>query len=351
MPLEGPCPLTLLVTYRGGDDVRVPLLDDRSTFVLRLDGPDGWIRRDQMAFPPPMGGPSMRPLRRGESMAGVAYLHDHFSRLTQGKSTLQMTLVIWPEVAGKSERVIFAETLEVDLLAQGQESLGQRIGEVAAQVAIADPGTDRLRLYESVRSLSHRDLIPLFLRALADPPVPQFHLDAWHRLVELCETYSERQALVRYLARQGVSQDQIIFELWRQARVRLTDQEIVELRRAENLAIKLACLEYYPDRALTDGMIRSLENEIADLNGRFAALNPRSTGKHQAEASPPGLPGSDTPPAETGTLSPKAAPTEPRAWLLAGAGLGCFCLGVAAGFLISRGRVRRQVRRSHTAGG
>ena len=169
MPLEGPCPLTLLVTYRGGDDVRVPLLDGRSTFVLRLDGPDGWVRRDQMAFPPAMGGPSMRPLRRGESMAGVVYLHDYFSRLTQGKSTLQMALVIWPEVAGRSERVIFEESLGVDLVAEGQESLGQRIGEVAAQVAIADPGTDRLRLYESLRSLSHRDLIPLFLRALADP--------------------------------------------------------------------------------------------------------------------------------------------------------------------------------------
>jgi len=340
MPLEGPCPLTLRVKYYGNEAVRVAPLEDRESFAVAIEGPHTWQQRQQLT---PQGGilyQDKRPLPREREMTCTVYLHDYFSHLTPGEATLEIALYLWPDVRGKTKRAIVRTSTTVSLAQEGDQRLAWRIRRIASQIAAAPRAHERLMLYRSVANLAHPDLIPLFIQALEGRSPHSFRWTATHRVVELCEIYGRRQALLDYLVRHGVREDQSIFELWKQAGVQLPDREVYLLCGAENPWVKLICLQYHGDRRLPDGVYESFAAEMDDMNRDWRALAESMGGIGRLPVAPPVTREKGTGAKHIGTVRAERARGGTRSWAIVAVGACAALCGFAAGVALVKARGR-----------
>ena len=252
MPFEGPCPVTIVVTNAGSRDVPVAAVGADEPFCVTLGEPSGWKLKEYAGSTGRIYDAEPEPLAPGESLRRTVYLHNIFTHLKPGRATVALEVTLFREKArllteGQEPQrpVELRREFEVNLVEQGAGELARRLAAISARIQSAASAQERLALYESVKNLSHPDLVPVLFRALSDDSVGSFHFAAKVRLVDLCETYGMRQALVDYLATCGERLDQVIFDKWKEAGVRLSEEQLAELRRAKDPWVRLTCLKYY----------------------------------------------------------------------------------------------------------
>ena len=264
VPVEGPIPLEIKVTYEGNKEVEVISLD--GIFLdLSFQTPLSWESRAKVVLQTFHGRLPVVTLTKGKSMYRLIYLHDFFSKVTPGKVELPITLRIWPEAGAAKEPVVLSSTVVLDIMKANPKGLESRIKTIASQISGEEKPEKRLELYRSLANLSHPDLIPVFLQALSDRKVRDFHSIARNRLVGLCETDGNWQPIAKYLIVHGDRADEYFFTFWHQKRGKLSAEQINELSNSSNLWIRLYTVKLYGKHEEATGLIASLEAEIEEL--------------------------------------------------------------------------------------
>jgi hypothetical protein len=335
--------MTIVVTNVGADPVGIvrPLDDNGSPFSVFLGQPEGWLLRSpEFLHMYCSHGPAAELIRPQESLVRTVYLHDKFSQLLPGRTALRVTVSVTIGSQEQPQQLRLEAVAHLDLVKQGLDQLARRIATLRSQIQGAGSCLERCPLYRSVMGLSHPDLIPLFFDMLSDDSICAERLEhvVRVRLVELCETYTHRQLLVEYLSTRGEMGDQPIFELWKQAGVRPSDLQIMQLHCARNPWVQLHTLEYFGGNRAN---YESLQNQIDDLDRHFREVMSTVDGARVAR------------PVDSGrdvAIAERAAPRvqEPLdkarrfpVLPLLGVGLFGLVLGLVGGFLLRTGRVRR----------
>jgi hypothetical protein len=208
----------------------------------------------------------------GESLSFVIYLHDYFSSITPGKVQFPVTVKVWRKAEVAEEPTVLRQVCDIDVMQPDAERFADRIAEIRSRIAQEQSAEQRLELYKSLASLSHADLVPIFLESLLDPTAQVFHLTARRRAVQLAETYNNRELLINQLAHHGGRYDAEFFRLWQERKVRLSDEQIARLCDSASLWTRLFCLEHYGQQYNRKGLIDSLEAELGDLAERVHKL-------------------------------------------------------------------------------
>lgn len=270
VPYEGPIALFVSISYQRENEITI--LHDAHEDVS-FEAPRGWELKKPPELRHLQGRLPTVTLSKGQSISYVVYVHDYFDSIAPGKVDLPITVSLWPEGAQDiSEAVVLRAACTLNVLAPNPEDFRRRIAEIAGQIASERSGDQRMELYRSVASLSHPDLVPIFLESLLDSHMLIFHFTARKRLVELAEKYEQRCLIIRHLASHGSRYDAQFFDLWRAKQVRLSQQEIMQLCEASSLWIRLLCLENYEDQYNRQGLIASLKSELDELNERVRTL-------------------------------------------------------------------------------
>ena len=278
-PLGGPIPLELKVSYKGRNEVEISSLD--SPFLnLSFHSPMGWdsVKRDPRRIL--FGRLPLVKLANGESLSRVLYLHDFFSKMTPGRMELPLTLKIWPEAGSAKNPIILKKTIVVEIERDSADQLEARIRSIASRIA-QEKAEERLELYRSLGSLSHRELTPIFVQALSDVRVRAFHLTARKRLIDLCEAEGNWDPIVRYLAVRGTRYDFYFFTYLQGKKINLSLEQRSALNNASNIWIRLYALEFFSQEqegkfggllGSFEGLLGSLKGEIKDLTDRVTEL-------------------------------------------------------------------------------
>lgn len=270
VPFEGPIALDLTVTYEGTDEITI-LVDQ---FIeVEFEPPPGWTLKERSTLRNLDGWLPTMTLTTGQSFSLVIYLHNYFSSIAAGKTQLPVTVKIWREAEDSKEPIVLREVCELNVSEADPARFAERIADLQRQITSEQSAEKREALYQSIASLSHSDLIPIFVDSLLDPAMLMFHSTARRRLVELAETYDNRQLLINYLANHGGRYDGEFFSLWDQKQVRLSDEEVARLCESSSVWTRLFCLEHYQQQYNRKGLIDSLETELGELTERVRKLS------------------------------------------------------------------------------
>lgn len=267
--MEGPIPLTLTVAYDGADEVTIL----SGQFIeVEFEPPPGWMLKEKSALRHVQGWLPTETLAPGQSLSLEVYLHDHFSSITPGMVELPVSVKIARKTEPPAAPVTLREVCELDVTGPDPERFADRIAEIRQRILAQPSAEQRLELYKSLASLTHPDLIQLFLESLLDPGVQVFHLTARRRAAELAETFGRNDSVVRYLANHGGRYDEEFFRLWDQNQTRLLDEEIMRLCESTSLWTRLFCLEHFRQQYNRKGMIESLKTELQEVSERVENL-------------------------------------------------------------------------------
>ncbi|HZM85050.1 MAG TPA: hypothetical protein VFF31_00710 [Blastocatellia bacterium] len=266
---EGPIPVTLTMTYHGKDPIEI--MSDE--FIdIEFEPPQGWTLKERPKLRNLTGILPTTTLSNGQSLSRQIYLHDYFSSITPGDTKLTVVVKVWPKSEGKVEPFVLREFCSFKVMGPDPEGFKDRIRRIHQQILSEKSAEKRLELYKSLASLSHADLIPIFLESLLDPHMLVFHLTARRRLVDLAEKYGKRDSLIAHLANHGGRYDAEFFRLWQEKQIRLTEEEISRLCESSSLWVRLFCLENYGKQYNRKGLIDSLKSELKELTERAQNL-------------------------------------------------------------------------------
>jgi hypothetical protein len=269
VPFEGPIPITLTITYQGENPIEI--MSDE--FIdIEFEPPHGWQLKERPQLRNLMGILPTTILTRGKSLSRQIYLHDYFSSITSGDTKLTVVVKVWPKSEGEVEPFVLREVCSFNVMGPDPEGFKDRIRRIHQQILSEKSAEKRLELYKSLASLSHPDLIPIFLESLLDPYMLVFHQTARRRLVDLVERYGKRDSLIANLANHGGRYDAEFFRLWKEKQIRLTEEEISRLCESSSLWIRLFCLEHYGKQYNRKGLIDSLKAELKELTERAQNL-------------------------------------------------------------------------------
>jgi hypothetical protein len=271
--LEGPIPLSLMITYQGKGEIEI--LSDQ--FIdIEFEPPPGWTLKEKPKLRFLEGRLPTVTLAQGQSLSQQLYLHDYFSSITPGPTQLRITVTLHLHTEATSEPVVLQDVCAFEVMPPDPEGFQHRIEEIHRQILSEQSAEKRLELYKSLASLSHPDLIAIFLEALLDPAMLVFHRTARGRLVELAERYGQRDRIIKYLASHGSRYDGEFFRLWQQKQIRLSDEEILRLCESSSLWTRLFCLEHFEHQYNRKGLIESLKAELQELSERVRNLESAS---------------------------------------------------------------------------
>ena len=275
IPAEGPCALEIRVTCVGENAVAFTSLDDDRFFRLAFQTPTGWKERERALADRLVrvcGRVHAITLRNGQSVSRTVYLHDYFRRIAPGRARLGVTLTIWPRGHAGKVPIVLAKTVALDVRETGPEGLSRRIEAIGSQIRVERKASRRMGLYASVTRLSHPTLIPVLIRALSDRQAISFHDTARFRLMTLCKTYGQEQAILDYVAQHGSRGDECFFWRWKEKGASLSRRQISVLSGAPSLWIRLYCLECFGEPGLGRGLYGSLKTEVKELTDRLNTL-------------------------------------------------------------------------------
>jgi hypothetical protein len=276
--------------YEGQGEVRLaPLLV--LLRGLRIEAPQDWERAWQGTLVGP--GKSVL-LRHGDATSCIVYLHEFFSRSTPGQVEVRLAREVWRPEPGANpyefrkfdrevwrkmrERATFLKsTVAVNLKPQGAAKLAERIKSVASQLSQEDRLESRIQLYRSIMSLSHRTLVPLLFQAVRDRQVDEYLGGASRsRLVDLCEAYHQRHAIVDYLVGEGGMGDGRFFSEWKSRGVVLSQEQLGQLTGyCSSFWVQLYCLEDLGDQGIPKSVYDAVEREAAEVQRRVRAARRR----------------------------------------------------------------------------
>lgn len=269
VPLEGPIPLTLKIAYDGAAEITI--LSDQ--FIeIEFEPPPGWTLKEKPALRHIQGWLPTETLAPGQSLSLVVYLHDHFSSIAPGKVELPVSVKIARKTEPPAAPITLREVCELDVAGPDPERFAARIAEIRQRILAQPSAEQRLELYKSLASLTHPDLIHLFLESLLDPGALMFHLTARRRAAELARAFGRNDLVVRYLADHGGRYDEEFFRLWKQSQTQLPDEEIARLCESTSLWTRLFCLEHFRQQYNRKGMIESLKTELQEISERVKDL-------------------------------------------------------------------------------
>jgi len=279
LPLGGPIPLSVTLTYTGIADVQVASLGD--DFIdLTFRTPPGWIAKMDERRRYVDGRLPVSSFTKGKSVTGLVYLNDFFSKMAPGKTELPAVLKVWPFVSSEAgtakEPIVLLYVVSLEIVQDSPEMLGTRIAAIASEIAKAKSGEQRLELYRSLAGLSHPSLVPIFLASLLDPDMFTFHTVAMKRLLELCAPSGNWEPVVEYLSGGARRGDGPLFEYWRQYQVNLAPEQIGRLNHAASPWVRLNALTL-PGQMNVKGVLASLESEIRDLAAEVARVKKAMT--------------------------------------------------------------------------
>jgi hypothetical protein len=269
VPFEGPIPVTLTITYHGEDPIEI--MSDE--FIdIEFEPPHGWQLKERPQLRHLVGILPSTTLSNGQSLSRQVYLHDYFSSITLGDTKLIVVVKVWPKSEGEAEPFVLRGVCSFNVMGPDPEGFKDRIRRIHQQILSEKSAEKRLELYKNLASLSHADLIPIFLESLLDPYMLVFHLTARRRLVDLVETYGKRDLLIAHLANHGGRYDAEFFRLWQEKQIRMSEEEISRLCESSSLWIRLLCLEHYGKQYNRKGLIESLKSELKELTERSQKL-------------------------------------------------------------------------------
>ena len=269
VPVEGPIPLSRTLTYHGEGQIVVA---SNELIDVTFEPPAGWSLKEAPKRDTLSGISPTSTLDKGQSLSSVIYLHDYFSQLMPGAVEIAVTVEIAPYVRGASELVVLRDVCSFTVLEPDPERFQERIEEIARSIESEPSGEKRLELYRSLGSLSHPDLVRVFINSLLDPAMLMFHATARKRLVELGEVYEKRTLIINHLANHGGRYDVEFFRRWRQLQIQLSEEEIARLGESSSVWIRLFCLERYKGQYNRKGLIESLKTELEEMIERVHKL-------------------------------------------------------------------------------
>lgn len=268
-PLEGPIPLSLEITYNGDDDVTVI---DADHMDISFDTPPGWKLKEISPLRQFSGRIPWVKLKKGESLSRTVYLHDYFTVITPGDVQLSVTVKIAMEGGDPNQPIILKDTAVLQIMNPDPKLFAERIDQIHSHLSQERSPQKRLELLRSIASLSHLKLIPILVQSILDEQILIFHSTARIRLVDLCETYGNREPVISYLVNSGKRYDGAFFNLWKQKKIGLSDEEIMRLSEAPSLWPRVFALENYKNQYNRHGLVESLKSEIEELSGRAREL-------------------------------------------------------------------------------
>lgn len=271
-------PLNLKVTYTGTKQIKVPSLD-RDLLDISFDVPQGWTLRKQpdnvvMSMLPPIS-----TLQKGSSMSRTIDLQDFFSTITPGRSTLALTLRIWPDEGRAPQPFVLRATVPLDLADESGEELQKYVNTISRQIADERAVDKRKELYRAIMGVSSREVIAVLMEGLRDIEVKDLHDAMRRKAIDLVESFDSRQILVRYLAVDGGRSDQYFFGMWQSRGLLLSKQELELLRNARNPWIKLYALKISPKGRQVAVGLECFEAELADMTAYLEALKKSARSK------------------------------------------------------------------------
>lgn len=264
-------PLDLKVTYAGNKQIKVSSLH-KDFLDIAFDVPQGWTLRKQPDNIVMSGLPPISTLQKGSSMSQTIDLQDFFSKVTPGKSTLGLTLRIWPDEGSSSQPVVLRATVPLDLADESPKELQQHVNAISRLIADEHSVEKRKDLYRAIMGVSSREVIAVLMEGLRDIEVKDLHDAMRRKAIDLVESFDSRQMLVRYLAVDGGRSDQYFFGMWKRRGLLLSAQELEVLRNARNPWIKLYALQISPKGGQVTVGLECFEAELADMTAYLEAL-------------------------------------------------------------------------------
>jgi len=262
-PVPGPVQLTAVVKNNSTEKVTFSEISYPFQDVKCL-GPNSWkkIERVDDVVQQWDGVLPITELNPGETVSYSLSLNDFFKEFEVGVQTVSVTFPVWLITNDQEQRVDLTGKVSLALVKGDSETLKE---SVLSAVHEPDKGR-RLSRFRNLLGVNDPSLVEVFIDALRDKGLIEFHHDARKKIVELLNLSGDWGLLIGYLAKYGVRSDQYFFNFFKREGVELTRSQHAMLNDAANYWIRTYSLKLSQDLGLkVDGKVQSLKNELNDL--------------------------------------------------------------------------------------